>query len=100
MAAEKWTTERIIILIILLVLGIVLGLIYVLYVETKNSQCQVCGFDLQQVGPANGTEFAEHETPISGGTSFGHGGYCTGCGASIRGDETYCTNCGKRLRVR
>ncbi|KUE73500.1 hypothetical protein AUQ37_08845 [Candidatus Methanomethylophilus sp. 1R26] len=90
----KWTGTRIAILIILLILGIIFGLIYLIYVATRDKSCPVCGTPAAMLqAPRYGSAGSGPQTGASAGEAV-----CPMCGASGPSGSEYCAECGAKLR--
>lgn len=101
---SKWTGTRIVILIILLFLGLILGLIYLIYVATRKESCPVCGTPIEYLQPPRFGQ--QGPSPYQQQTAYGGQGtgtatelkVCPSCGSQNAADAEYCGTCGAKLR--
>lgn len=89
---SKWTSTRIIILIVLLILGIILGLIYLVYVITLNETCPVCKTPASMLQPPRFNDTSGASTGFNSGDRF-----CTACGTKNETSARFCSKCGADL---
>jgi len=94
---SRWTGTRIAILIILLILGVILGLVYLVYVMTQAEVCPVCGTPASMMTMIkNEADIRSDSTAPSDGPSVSEI-YCPNCGAHMSSSAKFCNNCGAAL---